>query len=416
MKHYLQILKQNKLVLFIILSLSIALKPFLDDDTRMNWFLVYAMTFAPILLIWYTTRSKYDNGFLSYILLFIVITFFFNGHNIRLTTILYSACFILYFLLFARVVNKGAPSIEFFATVLRIIIILYWIVLMAQQLCLLLGIPVINLSGYNPTEPWKLNSLMTEPSQSARVIPILMYIYISIKEIDKGRINIWDSVSEDKIVWFAFIYSCLSMLSATAYVFMVIVLLRFFDKGRSLQLISVVCLLFFIINSFGVNRALQRTIDVFQATLTLDENKIIEADNSGAYRVVPYFRGARAIGCTTYEDYFGHGIDADMRDIEPLPGTTEGSAGPFVIWYNYGLILQLFYWFLTLKVCYIKRDKISLLIWFFFVFSYGGMNNQIIWLALVLLYSYRYCLDKYVKTNVIKSKVDNGRTSKIRLD
>lgn len=394
MKHYLQILKQNKLVLFIILSLSIALKPFLDDDTRMNWFLVYVIVFAPILFFRYPQQSKYDNGFISYIIFFIGITVILNGQNIRWTTILYSTCFILYFLLFIRAVNKGNPSVEFFATVLRIIIILYWIVLMAQQLCLLFGIPVVNLSGYNPMEPWKLNSLMTEPSQSARVIPILMYIYISVKEIVKGKQELWNSVSEDKLLWFAFIYSCVSMLSATAYVFMAIVFLRFFYKGGLLELISFMFLIFVIIESFGMNSALQRTISVFEATITLDENKIIEADNSGAYRVVPFLRGAKAIGCTTYEDFFGHGIDADMKDIEPLPGTTEGSAGPFVIWYNYGLILQLFYWYITLKICYIKRDKISLLIWFFFVFSYGGMNNQIIWLALVLSYSYRYCLDK----------------------
>lgn len=377
----------------MIFAVSVTLTVFLDEETMLNWLVIATISCSPILLIPYHKPTKYESPFWWFILFFLTIVVMCHMDTVRWTTILFSIAFVIFFISFTRVTIAQSPSPLFFQNISKILIYAYCIVLITQQICVLLGLPIFNVSAYSLLEPWKLNSLMSEPSHSARVLPILMYIYISIKEVSEGKISFKESYKKDKLLWFVFVYACVTMLSATAYIFMFIVFAKFLNKNTIVRTILFVIIFLTIVSTVVENKAFQRTFDVVIATMTLNEDKIIEADGSGSYRIVPFFRGAKAIGVSSFSDYFGHGIDADMRDIEPLPGTDKGCAGPFAIWYNYGLILQLLYWFATLKVCNIKKDRVSLLVWFLCVFTYGGMNNQIVWLSIILLYSYRYCLD-----------------------
>lgn len=390
------IIKKNKLLAFMIFAVSVTLTAFLDEETMLNWLVIATISCSPVLLVAFQKPTKYEGPFWVFIFLFLTIVIMYHMDTVRWTTILFSIAFIIFFISFARVTITKSPSPLFFQNILKLLIYSYCIVLIIQQTCVLLGLPIFNVSAYNIIEPWKLNSLMSEPSHSARVLPILMYIYISIKEVSEGKKTIRESFKEDKPLWIAFVYACITMLSATAYIFMFIVFAKFLNKNTVVRTVLFVIILLTLVSNVIENKAFQRTYDVVVATMTFNEDKIIEADGSGSYRIVPFFRGAKAIGASSFCDYFGHGIDADMRDIEPLPGTDKGCAGPFAIWYNYGSILQLLYWFATLKVCYIKKDKVSLLVWFLCVFTYGGMNNQIVWLSMILLYSYRYCIKQSI--------------------
>lgn len=387
----------HKLLAFMIIALAIAPSVFLEKETMLNWMMIGVISLSPLYLLYYNKPTTDENKYWLFIVLFICFTVSFHLATIRWTTIIFSITFLMYYISFMRAVRCEHPNFSFFISVTKLLLLAYWIVLMIQQACVLLGLPIFNVSAYDPAEPWKLNSLMSEPSHSARIIPILMYVYISIKEVVEGEKTLKTSYQSDKIVWFAFLYSSITMFSATAYVFMLIVFAKFLNRRTIIRSLLVCFIGALIISYFGANKTLQRTIDVVEATITLDENKIIEADGSGSYRIVPFFRGANAVGFTTIEDYIGHGIDADMRDIEPLPGTTTGCAGPFVIWYNYGLILQVIYWLITFNICYIRKNKASILIWLLCVFNYGGMNNQIVWLSITLLYSYKYCLYQQLK-------------------
>ena len=399
------VIMQFKLPAYMIIVLSVTITAFLDEETMVNWFVVGTISLSPIILLFYRNVSKEEEKFWFFLFSFLAIIVLFNFASIRWTTVLFSSAFIVFFIAYTRVISKDSPRISFFLSILKVLIIAYWVVLMMQQFCVLLGLPIINVFAYSTDEPWKLNSLMSEPSHSARVIPILMYIYVSMKELLKGPVTLKQSYKHDRLIWFAFVYSCVTMLSATAYIFMFIVFAKFLNRRTIFQSVLIGCLVGVIILQAGTNKVLQRTVNILVATQSMNEDMIIDADGSGAYRIVPFFRGAMAIGFSTKEDFLGHGIDADMRDILPLPGTDKGSAGPFVIWYNYGLILQFIYWYITLSVCYIRKDKISLLVWFLCVFTYGGMNNQIVWLAIVLLYSYKYCLKNKERSLLLTKNV-----------
>ncbi len=380
---------QNKLLVLMLILLSTA-PTFLLNERNMNVALIMLQAFSPLLLLKYPQTSNSESYLWAFVITFLLDIILFNYDTIRWSTVLYSVSFIILFIAYSRILKATHPHIITFIILLKCILIAYFVVLVIQQICVITGLPIFNVRQYNPSEPFKLNSLMSEPSHSARIVPILMYIYVSLKEKFVGRTSLLDSIKSDKIVWFAFLYSCVTMMSATAYLFMMFVFAKFLDLKQLKNMLFIIFVFIAILSLTGVNKTLQRTIDITEATLTLDEYKIMEADGSGSYRIVPTIRGAQAIDFFSYKNWVGHGVDADIRDIEPMPGTDIGCAGSFMMWYNFGIIVQIFYWMVTFHLCYIKNNKASILVWLLCVWLYGGMNNQIIWTCICLLYTYKY--------------------------
>lgn len=388
-------LKDIKLVSIFIILLSISLAPFLDNITKMNWLLVGSMVVASSLYLKYSVSSLVERKFWIILIIFFIISFIFNPSSFRLATFIYSAAFISFFILYTRVFSSNTPKLEQFSLLLYYLLLAFWIVLLLQQFCVITGLPIINSSGYSPLEKWKLNSLTSEPSHSARIIPLIMYVYMSLREHIDGKLTFMQSIKKYRIAWFAFLYCCITMGSATAYFFMLMVFSKYFEKKRLLStLVAVVLVSLVALFFLRKTSSFSRFVNVVVATATLDENRIFSADGSGAYRIVPTIQGAKAIGLFTYEDWFGHGTDADINDIKPLPGTTAGCAGAFTMWYNYGVIFQLLFWIVTFSICFKRDDYVSIIVWFLCVWSYGGINNQVIWLTIVLMYSYKRLVEK----------------------
>lgn len=382
-------LKKHIVSIFIIL---LATSPaFALGIGNRNLLLIGSMFLSPVFYLKYHMMiPKIDSKMIILCSLMILFPLIYHPETMRWSTVLYGILFCAYFGAYIRTLKSNEYFPEDLSKVLKGLIYAYCIVLLIQQFCVLFRLPIFNVSNYSVTDPWKLNSLMSESSHSGRVLPLLMYVYLSIKELKHGKLKLSESLRSDKLLWCAFIYTSIGIFSATAYIYMLIVFAKFLNRKNIITISLIVLTGTFLVSLTGAIKPLQRTLDAIEATLTFDENNIIKADGSGAYRIVPFFRGIKAVGFSSVDDYFGHGIDADARDIAPLPGTNTGAAGPFSIWYNYGLIIQLIYWFLTFGLCYIKQDKVSLLVWFLFVFSYGGINNQMVWLAICLMYTYKY--------------------------
>jgi len=149
------------------------------------------------------------------------------------------------------------------------------------------------------------------------------------------------------------------------------------------------------------NKSVSRVRKVVVATMTLNERAIIQADHSASFRIVPSIQGAKFVGLTTLNDWVGHGVDADQKLISPLPTVKAGNAGAFYMWVNYGFLVALLFWAFSFKVCLIKNEWASILVWFLCIFMYGGLNNQIIWLVLILLYTYKSSLKNGTDTSMV---------------
>lgn len=397
-----QRLSVNKLPVAMILLVGTLFTVFLDEELMINKLLVGSMLVSPVLLLKYTTPAKGELRIWMFLLLFLMIVIVFHLSSFRWTTIAFSCAFIIYFLIYTRVVNAQKPRIETMALALKTLLLLYTIVLIIQQFCVITGLPIFNKCAYVPSEPFKLNSLMFEPSHTARVVPIIMYVYISLREIILGRVTLRKSFQKDRLAWVAFLYCVITMLSSTAYLFMMFVFAKFLDKKRFIQFILFASGVFIVINLFGTNKYLQRTIDSSLATITLDEGKIFDADPSAAQRILPSIIGFKSVSLSSEKDFFGHGIDADGRELRIPEGNFQSSGGAFSLWYNLGFIVQIAYWIMTFSLCYIKKNKVSIVFWVFCIWIYGGMNNQIIWLTMCLLYTLKYYS---MRSNNCKQKV-----------
>lgn len=386
----------NLLIILIAVSPAFAL-----GDGNRNLLLIGAMGVSPYFLFRYPiVIPKVDFYLGSICLLMISFPLLFHPETMRWSTVLYSCLFCLYFMAFARVLYSNDYKFADFLGLLKGLIYAYCIVLIIQQFCVLTGFPIFNLSNYDIKEPWKLNSLMSEPSHSARIIPVFMYIYITAKLNMGNNYSLKDSFRDDCWVWFAFFWSMLTMVSSTAFIFMTIVFAKFINIRRFISSLIIIVAIGAFLFFASENKSVSRVRKVVVATMTLNEKAIIKADHSASFRIVPSIQGAKLIGLTTLNDWVGYGVDADQKLISPLPTVKVGNAGSFYMWVNYGFLVALLFWTFSFRVCLIKKEWASILVWFLCIFMYGGLNNQIIWLVLMLLYTYKSLLKNGTDTSM----------------
>ncbi len=392
---------RNKIIQIFIILLAVSPAFALGEGNR-NLLLISAMGVSPYFFFRYPMIvPKVDLYLLGICFSMICFPMLLHPETMRWSTVLYSCMFCMYFMAFVRVLIGSNFTLENFSKLLEGLIYAYCIVLIIQQFCVLSGLPIFNLGNYSPREPWKLNSLMSEPSHSARIIPVFMYIYICTQFQRKKEYTFKESFNQSRLVWFSFLWTTITMGSATAFIFMIIVFLKFINIKRFSSVILSCVFIGCFMTIFSENDAFERVKKITVATLTLDEEKIIRSDGSGSYRIVPTIRGAKKVGFTSTNDWFGHGIDADLKAIQPLPGIETGNAGSFYMWFNYGVLVAFLFWFFSLTICWVKKERISILIWFLCIFMYGGINNQIIWLVMALFFTYKHLS----KNNGIKTSM-----------
>ena len=386
--------KANLLKLILI---SLAISPaFALGDNNRNLLLIGVMFLSPIIILKNIKLYHINSVLILFMGSIVLFPLILHPETLRWSTVLYSIMFVLTFIAFKLLlIQKRFSTIHYF-NILRFLIYAYFIVLLIQQFCVLTGLPIFNLSNYNSDEPWKLNSLSSEPSHSARIVALLMYCFITIKELLTNRnYSLKVDFTKDKWVWIAFIWTMITMGGATAILFIIIILLKFLRFKKILPFIITAIIFISILDYSGI-KSFQRTKNVILATVTLNESAILETDHSAAMRIVPGLVASKKVGFNSLNDWFGYGVDftASFMSIE-VPGLPEGTSGGgmFQIWLEYGFISFALFVVFSFSITCRKRDYLSFLFWFLLVFAYG-VNNQIVWLCIVLLYTNKYFYKK----------------------
>lgn len=378
----------------IIISLAIAPAFALGSDNR-NLILIFVMSISPILIFTFRKLYKSDLLLLTFIASITLFPSILHPQSMRWSTVLYSYMFCLTFMSYYRLLLSGKLDINSYLKLLRFLILAYFITLILQQFSVLTGLPIINLSNYSIEEPWKLNSLSSEPSHSARILSLLMYSFISVKEvvIDK-RYNFLNAFKEDKWLWLAFIWTMVTMGSATAFVFLPLVLLKFLKNRNIILPLSILLLIGFIL--FNINYIpVERVINVVEATLTFNPDEIIKADHSASFRIVPSIVLISFLDLTSAESWFGHGVDSVssfMYQYIPYGGEEISGGGFLQVWYEYGLITFIIITIFSIKNTIRKNDFLTYVFWFMLIFIYG-VNNQIVWLCVILLFTNKFFIN-----------------------
>lgn len=386
---------RNKIILLLLLILLAVSPAFALGEGNRNLLLIGIMGLSPFFLLFYPIIiPKIDIPLIGLCTMMCCFPAIFHPDTLRWNTILYSCMYCCFFMSFTRILYNSDFSIVDLKKILKGLIYAYCIVLLIQQFCVLTGLPIFNVSNYNPATPWKLNSLMSEPSHSARVIPLLMFFYVDVRKNEELNYDLRKSLNEDRLVWIAFLWPMITMGSSTAFIFFLIVLSHFVSFRRYFIPSLVIVLLFLSAFIFSENAAIKRARKTVLATITFNETAIIHADHSASFRIVPTIQGMHSINLVSVNDWFGHGVDADTRLIRPLPTVKRGNAGAFSVWFNFGFLAAVTYWLFSFFICYQRKKKSTILIWFLIIFLYGGFNTQIVWLALCLSLTYKYINQK----------------------
>ena len=252
-----------------------------------NLFLIGVMSLSPILILRHFELDKRDIWLLFFLATIIIIPNIVHPETMRWSTVLYSTMFGLTFISYKKLLRQKQFSRVQYIHILRLLIYAYFIVLLIQQFCVLTGLPVFNVSNYDPTNRWKLNALAGEPSHSARIVALLMYSYITLKEyILSQKYNLKKEIKKDKFVWLAFLWTMITMGSGTAFLFMAIIFFKFV-RFKNIIPIFLIGIAFAIVFNNMENPILLRTIKTLIASITLDEATIMDADHSASLRIVP---------------------------------------------------------------------------------------------------------------------------------
>ena len=382
----------------IIISLAVAPAFALGEGNR-NLLLIGVMAISPLIVLKFHKLYKEDIWLYLFMLSIVVIPPLVHPESLRWSTIFYSLMFAMTFIAYKQLLHRNKFTPKQYLQLLKYLIYAYFIVLLIQQFCVLTGLPIFNISNYTPSEPWKLNSLAAEPSHSGRIVALLMYCYIVMKEvITNKKYNFSSNIREDKWIWIAFLWTMLTMGSATAILFIGIVLMKFMRFKNILSLLILFLMILFIIDYVGIH-AFERTIKFVSAVATLDINKIIETDQSAAQRVVPLILIPKLIDMHSINGWFGYGIDYVSTFLyKYIPGIPEGSAGGglFQVWMEYGFITFVLFALFSFFTVNDKSNYLNIVFWFLLVVM-NGVNSQISWLTIALLYSIKYFNSKREK-------------------
>jgi hypothetical protein len=234
-----------------------------------------------------------------------------------------------------------------------------------------------------------------------------MYCYIIIKEIiENKKYDFKENIKTDKWIWFSFVWTMLTMGSGTAILFLGIVFLKFVRLRTLFPLSILIIISIVLINVVGIH-SYERVFNVIIATLTFDTDAIMKADDSASTRIVPMMIIAQMANFISFDGWFGHGIDSTNAVIRtiPLAFPDNATGGAMLqIWWEYGFLTFILFVGFSLKMTFRRKDILTFVFWFFLVFMYG-VNNQIVWLTIVLLYTNIFFYDKGKYLNNKESNV-----------
>jgi hypothetical protein len=392
----------------IIIALAIAPAFALGEGNR-NLLLIGVMSLSPLVILRNFEFDKMDLLLLLFLVTIIAFPLVVNPETMRWSTVMYSVMFGLTFIAFKQLLRKKYFTIINYLNILKYLIYAYFLVLLVQQFCVLMDLPIFNVNNYDTSIPWKLNSFAAESSHSARIVALLMYSYISVKELVKKRkYNFRLEIKKDKWVWLGFLWTMVTMGSGTAFIFIPIVLLKFVRIKNVLPILIIFGAIYIMVEQIG-NNAFQRAFNTVIVTISLDEATIMEADHSASMRIVPLLILAKKVDLNSFNGWFGHGIDYTSTFLSGLIyGVPEGFSGGglFQLWMEYGFISFALFLIFSFSTSFKKGDYLSVIFWFLLVFMYG-VNNQIVWLSIFLLFINKYFYKLYnigIYTNKIKIK------------
>lgn len=384
-------------VYVILIAVSVWIKAF-EIVHPFNTSLIIVMGLSSIMLIWHILHHGISKDSIIGFGLLLVMFFCSKLTSLhwRNSTFYYTCLFVLNYLLFLQLRTSKAFTEHNFLNVVKWLIYVYTGVIVLQQLCLLVEIEPWNYTlgeeGAYLNDEMRINGLSPEPSNISRYMMIFMMAYIGIYRHINGKLQIKAFFKTNKRLFLCFLWSMLTIGSTTAVIFLPLVFAPFISRKNMILIIACGLALFALLSFLNFS-SFQRALNFIPAVLSLNIDKIFEADNSGAYRVINIINLFQHYDLFSLNGIFGYGHDYDVyltdRYLSNYLVLGTGGGGIFVVMLNYGMIsfiiLLIFIW----RTCYCSFNKLPFWITFFII-SIQGINVQIFWCGLIFLAAVKY--------------------------
>lgn len=296
---------------FILILFCIQYIPIESRDS-VSYLKLAVSAFCPFIILKYSSKIGYTMSlFVVYYALIIIAALRFP-ETLRWSTILFLASFIITYLAFYNlVVFEHVFSLKYFKRLLERLIIAYTLVLIVQQCFILVGIkifPLINLVQVLD-RGIGANSLTYEPSSAAIILSFAMISLIRMMELELGKnLTMREIYKNSKWTSIGFLWCMLSMGSGSAFIGLAILLCYFIHPKNYLSTLILIIIAYYFIMYIDFV-PLQRAKDSVEAFLTLDSEKIMEADGSAAARIIPIVNTLTRLDLLSVDCWFGHGVD-----------------------------------------------------------------------------------------------------------
>lgn len=389
---------QSKIFSFLVLAILVVLTTtfqFMAGPRVINYLVIAVICLSPLLLLSKSCRitlPHIDGPLILFLLFMWGGSIFLYPQTIRWSTLLYSTGFTFFFAMLARCIKQAQITSTTFSLFIRTMIYCYFSVMILQQCAILFDFPIVPNRIFQYHNIWKLNSLASEPAHTAFTIGLYMIFYALVeRNINPGQ-SLLDNIRKKPFLWIAICWTMFSTHSASACIMFPIGLIPWLSKKNFLITFCAVILmtgLVFFTLSFDDTTQYQRVIYSSKAVFTLNEEEIINADLSASERIIPAVRCLKNLNITEKEFWVGHGVDADVNTLGNSPLNYKTEAYLFHIWYNFGILAFIPLLWLVLRICYIPKIPITIIITAAQFLMAAYVNSTPLWTIMAMMLIYR---------------------------
>ena len=397
--------KREKYVWLYLFVFSTAFS-FAIGPRQENYLLVAIMAFSPILLFHhYSFLTEKDYPFfrkkeliLLGLLMTMVLCALRHPESFRISTLIYTGLFIASYIYYMRLIDDSVLKIERYIFIIKFLLIAFCATLIIQQFCVALKLPFVFNQILSWESKYKLNSLSPEPSHTSRILILLMYSYVLMREFLSGKAyNIGKDFYSDRVVWLSFLYPMLTMRSSAAFFFLPFFMLRFVNLKTFIYIIIAVFIAFTVIVKMDF-KPVNRAVVFGKAVLSMEPEKIWKADYSASHRIVPSIFYIKMFDLFNQNTWFGYGIDYNkflFPLLDKLLPEKKGVGGIFPTFLlNYGIFPALILFLAVYKFCLRKILSFDFILWLLLI-GPVPLNTQLTWVSFMLLGTNKYFSDSY---------------------
>jgi len=310
-----------------------------------------------------------------------------HPETFRSATLFFSAGLVFTYVCFYNLLyEEHVFNISYFINICKWMMLAYFVVCIIQQCFLVAGIwyfPSINMFMWLD-RGIGCNSLAMEPSTFARTTLVLYYAYVKCSEYlrGEGRFTLKELLSgEHKWVTIRFIWMMCTMGSGTAFVCLIAFSLYFVNKRNWFIIVPTFLAIYFYVLPMFDAEQLNRATRTINATTTLDQETVEEADGSAGSRISPAINSLHA-DYSDWDTWFGHGIDYTVNNnlVVTQKATLFDDYG--FIFYIIGMIFNL--------TCAYRLKSLAALFMIMGVGGGAGGNIYYAWWLMMYMTCVRY--------------------------